>query len=139
MGADVQDTGHVKDEFDAEVVSAFSEAFNNIAIHGYAGMDVGTIEVEIELFPEAIAIHIADRGHVFDPLSSPVPPPDKLPESGMGVFIMRSFMDTVTYRPGSPPHTPNVLTLFKRRNGTALQPQPRNSLSSEPEPVGSET
>ena len=34
---------------------------------------------------------------------------DGLPESGMGLFIIRSFMDEVVYEPGSP----NVLRIAK--------------------------
>jgi serine/threonine-protein kinase RsbW len=96
--------------FDDEVISAFGEAFNNVAIHGYRGRVRGDVHIEIEPSEGAIEIRIKDFGASFD--LSRVPPPkiDDLPESGLGVFIMRSFMDEVSYRPGSP----NVLSLSKR-------------------------
>lgn len=100
-------------QFDAQVVSAFGEAFNNIAIHGYAetsGEVTPEIEIEIELEPERVLLRIFDHGRSFDPLEVPDPELDDLPERGMGLFIIRSFVDTVVYTPG----TPNVLELSKR-------------------------
>jgi serine/threonine-protein kinase RsbW len=117
----LQDAGHCDDEFEAQVVSAFSEAFNNIVLHGYDGSAPGDIEVEIEPLPDGILIRIADTGTAFDPLDVPPPSLDRLPESGMGVFIIRSFMDAVQYVPGRPPERRNVLSLFKRARGAEPQ------------------
>jgi serine/threonine-protein kinase RsbW len=122
VAPELQDTGQAKSDFDAEVISAFSEAFNNVAMHGYAGREAGNIEVEIELHADAITIRISDTGATFDPLSAPPPSLEQLPESGMGAFIIRSFMDSVSYVPGSPPETPNVLCLFKRMRPEAHPP-----------------
>lgn len=110
----MQDTGQDKDEFDAQVVSAFSEAFNNIAIHGYAETEPGDINIEIEASAEAITIRIADMGRTFERMSTFAPRPERLPESGMGLFIIQSFMDSVVYEPGQPPTKPNVLCLHKK-------------------------
>jgi anti-sigma regulatory factor (Ser/Thr protein kinase) len=96
-------------KFDAEVVSAFGEAFNNIAIHGYVD-EPGEVEVEIELEDDGIQLRITDRGRSFDPLEVPEPELDDLPERGMGLFIIRSFVDRMVYTPGDP----NVLELEKR-------------------------
>ena len=105
-------------QFDAQVVSAFGEAFNNIAIHGY-GRDAasvgGKVELEIEVQGDTLLMRISDHGKSFDPLEVPDPELDDLPERGMGLFIIRSFVDTVTYTPGRP----NVLELAKRCPGTA--------------------
>ena len=108
-----------EDEFEAQTVSAFGEAFNNIAIHSYRAGPPGDIDIEIEADEDGIVIRLMDTGKSFDPAS--IAPPDMddmedLPESGMGLFIMRSFMDEVEYSPGSP----NVLRLVKRRDGSSL-------------------
>ncbi|MEJ7732058.1 MAG: ATP-binding protein [Polyangiaceae bacterium] len=95
--------------FDAEVVSAFGEAFNNIAMHGYVD-EPGEVEVEIALEDDGIRLRITDRGRSFDPLEVPDPELDDLPERGMGLFIIRSFVDRMVYTPGDP----NVLELEKR-------------------------
>ncbi len=104
---------HVKD-FDDEVVSAAGEAFNNVAIHAYGARTLGTAELEIELQHDQITIRLSDVGTGFDPDAELPPDLKTLPESHMGLLIVRSFMDEVTYRRGSPPAIPNVMILRKR-------------------------
>jgi serine/threonine-protein kinase RsbW len=116
VGCDLQGAGHaIADEFDSEVVSAFGEAFNNIAIHGYAGGPPGDIEIEIEIEVDAITIRLRDMGRTYDPFAVPPPKLERLPESGMGLYIIQSFMDRVAYSPGNPPEKANELWLYKRR------------------------
>jgi serine/threonine-protein kinase RsbW len=102
------------DEFDHKVLTAVGEAFNNVAIHAYRGISVGALEVEIELSAEGITIRMADTGRVFEPALETQRGPEALPESHMGLFLMRSCVDKVTYRPGVPGEVPNQLTLTKR-------------------------
>jgi serine/threonine-protein kinase RsbW len=52
---------------------------------------------------------MVDEGQPFDP-SGYQKLPDSLPEGGMGLFIIRSFVDEVRYVGGPP----NTLTLVKR-------------------------
>jgi serine/threonine-protein kinase RsbW len=101
-------TGPVWNEFRMQVVSAVGEAFNNIVLHGYEGRGDGIIEMEIRTRPERISIEMRDYGSSFDPTAVPMPDFDSLPESGLGLFIIRSFM-SISYAPGRP----NVLTLSK--------------------------
>src|SRR5262245_43149596 len=110
---DEQDAGDDGDDFGAQAVSAFGEAFNNVAIHGFRGMPVGDVDIEISWTPEQLVIEMTDSGRSFDPDTVEPPVLDELPEGGMGIFIMRSFMDEVVYKPGPP----NVLRLSKRRGG----------------------
>lgn len=169
---DGADAHRPDDEFDAQVVSAFGEAFNNVAIHGYKGLEVGLVVVEIETGPEHICISLEDHGHTYDPAATPTPssvleldaldepdepelrepraprapgadaerggpplgagavarspsrPPgsgwNSLPENGMGLFIIRSFMDEVTYTAGPP----NVLRLKKHRRAASSSTRP---------------
>ncbi len=97
-------------DFDDQVVSAFGEAFNNCAMHSYQGLPLGDLEIEIDVAPRFITIRVSDFGRGFDLSAVPTPDLDGLPESGLGLFIIRSFMDEVDYRPG----TPNVFTMTKR-------------------------
>jgi len=99
------------DEFEAQAVSAFGEAFNNVAIHGYRDLEPGNVDIEISWTQEQIVIQMSDSGRTFDPDATPPPALDELPEGGMGIFIMRSFMDEVENTAGPP----NVLRLIKRR------------------------
>jgi serine/threonine-protein kinase RsbW len=100
-------------EFTAHLVSAVGEAYNNIVLHGYAGREPGSVRMQIENCPEWMRVKIEDSGTSFDPSEATPPNLESLPESGLGVFIMRSFVDEVTYVAGSP----NVLTLLKRLDG----------------------
>jgi serine/threonine-protein kinase RsbW len=98
-------------EFRMEVVTAVSEAFNNIVLHAYAGRDDGIIEMNIRTRRNYISVELRDFGDSFDPDRIPEPDLDRLPESGLGMFIIKELME-VSYRPGRP----NVLTLSKRLN-----------------------
>jgi anti-sigma regulatory factor (Ser/Thr protein kinase) len=95
-------------EFYNEVISAFSEALNNVIIHGCESNGKG-IDIEIEPGDDGLTIRLIDHGKTFDPLTVPPPDLDSLPESGLGTFIMRSFMDEIAYARGSP----NTLTMTK--------------------------
>ncbi len=96
-------------EFDEQVISGFGEAFTNIVLHGGspAGADV---EIEIEPHEDHLTIRLKDQGKPFELSAVPKPDLASLPESGLGVFIMKSWMDDVSYRPGDP----NVLSMTKR-------------------------
>ena len=96
-----------------QVVTAVGEAFNNIVLHSYDGHDDGILEIEIQTRPDQIVIQFRDWGESFDPESVPLPDFDSLPESGLGIFIIKTFMD-IRYTAGRP----NVLTLTKNLAGT---------------------
>lgn len=101
--------GGAWNDFQIQVVSAVGEAFNNVVLHGYADQEVGTIELRIQTRRGRIQIELRDWGASFDPGAVPAPQLDELPESGLGLYIMQSFMD-IAYRPGRP----NILTMVKR-------------------------
>jgi serine/threonine-protein kinase RsbW len=101
-------------ELPYRVISAFNEAFNNAVIHAYRDRQAGPIEVELTVTTDTLRLRISDEGHGFRP--ELVPPPtldggvDSLPEGGMGLFIMRSFMDRVEF---ARDQHKNVLTMEK--------------------------
>ena len=101
-------SAHHTREFDDQVVSAFGEAFNNAALHSYRGAD-GDVEIQIELGADFITIRLLDFGRAFAFDDVPEPDLDALPESGLGIYIIKSFMDEVRYEPGAP----NVLSMTK--------------------------
>ena len=117
----------VAPDVDHEVVSAFSEAFNNVVIHAYKGRTVREVEIEIELDVGTITIHLRDFGSSFDPSSVPTPDLDTMPEGGLGLYIIRSFMDEVRYCAGAP----NVLTMTKHLTARDAHA----STASESEPI----
>ena len=103
--------GRAWKDFQMQVVSAVGEAFNNIVLHGYANRKAreSQIDLRIQTRRGHIRIELRDWGSGFDPKRVPLPTFDTLPESGLGLYIVQSFMD-MTYRSGRP----NLLTLSKR-------------------------
>src|SRR6201991_4486263 len=55
----------VRDPFDTAVVSAFSEIFNNVAIHAYQRKGGGTIEIAITPTERELVIEVKDTGAPF--------------------------------------------------------------------------
>jgi serine/threonine-protein kinase RsbW len=98
------------DGFTNQVVSAVGEAFNNIALHCYRDRPSDIVRVRMTIESAVLRLTIEDYGASFDPLTARLPDLDALPESGLGIYIMRSLMDEVTYLAGRP----NVLSLSKR-------------------------
>ena len=103
-------------EFDDQVVTSFGEAFTNVVKHGRGGPDAPDVEVEIETHPDRLTIRLIDFGEPFDLSAVPVPDLERLPESGLGVHIMKSWIDEVSYQPkeAAGPRSGNVLSLTKR-------------------------
>jgi len=99
----------INSQWDNEVISAFGEAFNNAAIHSYRGGKPGDVEVEVDVGANHITIRLLDFGNSFNLAEVPLPDLEALPESGLGLYIIRSFMDDVKYLAG----TPNVLSMTK--------------------------
>jgi len=90
---------------------ALTEACSNVALHAYADLDAGDVEVQIVLDPRRfIRITILDWGHPF-----PGPDLDNLAmhpeqESGRGVYIISQLVDSYDYRNAE---EKNILTLEK--------------------------
>lgn len=80
---------------------ALEEIFMNVVMHGSAGADVPQVDVSLALTPAGLTLTVEDDGPGFDPLS--LPPPDVTasvadrPVGGLGVFLVRTMMDTVSY------------------------------------------
>jgi serine/threonine-protein kinase RsbW len=100
-------------DFGADVLSAVGEAYNNIVLHGYAGRERGSVQVKIHNCSDWVRVELRDTGVSFDPREARQPDLASLPESGIGIFLMRSMVDEVSYVAGCP----NVLTLVKRLGG----------------------
>lgn len=95
-----------------QVVSAFNEAFNNLV--QYANEDErAPVEVVVEVGGDNLVIELTDRGksYAFDTVETP--DLGDLPESGLGIFIIRSFMTEVSYKPGDAGQ-PNILRMVRQ-------------------------
>ncbi len=106
------DVGH-------RVISAFVEAFNNAVIHAYKDRAPGPVQVDLNVNPQRLLVMISDEGKTFVPDRVAEPDLDALPEGGLGLFIIRNFMDEVSYeRVGDR----NVLTMAKSLTPVAIDP-----------------
>ncbi|MCL2009407.1 MAG: ATP-binding protein [Synergistaceae bacterium] len=73
------------------------------------------VTLEIRLEDEAVVMTFIDGGRLFDPLTTPTPdvtqPASERVEGGLGIYIVRSAMDDVSYsRDGAR----NILTVRKK-------------------------
>ncbi len=92
----------VTDEILYDIQLAVDEACTNIITHGYAGMDPGSIILDLELTPEKLIITLTDFGHAFEPESAPTPDVDTPIEErelgGFGLFFIRQSVEEMDYR-----------------------------------------
>lgn len=88
-------------EFTNEVVSAVGEGFNNAVIHSYEHTN-GTVCLSLSFDSRRFVVDLTEHGETFDPDSVQKFAEDDLRESGFGLFIIRSFVDELSYTAGPP-------------------------------------
>jgi anti-sigma regulatory factor (Ser/Thr protein kinase) len=104
-----QPRGSAWTRFRSQVLSAVGEGFNNVVLHGKVDPRDGSIDLRIRTRRGYIRVELRDWGPGFDPSRVRPPVIESLPESGLGLHIMQSFM-AMSYKTGRP----NLLTLSKR-------------------------
>ncbi len=111
------------DDLVFQVCLVLEEVAVNIVKHGYGDAQSSgsreAIEISLSSQPGNLKIEITDGGRSFNPLTeSPEPDLDaKLedrPIGGLGVYLVRTMMDTMDYRRSD---GKNHLTLTKRTGG----------------------
>lgn len=97
---------------------AVDEACANIIEHGYAGMDPGSIIVQLYADPDRVIVTITDFGQPFEPYEPDAPDAEAImadQESGsFGLYFIYQTMDEVDYETNP---DCNNLILTKRRSG----------------------
>jgi serine/threonine-protein kinase RsbW len=107
-------------EFDCNVIDdmlqAVEEAVANTILHGYKRRP-GEIQVEVNREGSGLVVQLRDQAPHFDPTGFPPPdltlPLEERRPGGLGIYLMRKFTDTVTYRVTS--DGSNELTLVKKQ------------------------
>lgn len=98
--AAAQDAG--LSDFDCYTVeTSVDEACSNIIEHAYDGENIGQIEISYEITEKWLQFTLRDWGKSFDPEKVPIPDigcclPDRK-ASGLGIYIMRQWMDEVNF------------------------------------------
>ena len=107
--------------FSEAMITAVGEAFNNVALHAYAGRAPGDVLLQFDIDVDRLVVSVIDDGKSFDIRRVPEPELDirDPKEGGFGVFLMKRLTDEMTYSAGQP----NVLRLTKYflRPGTFLR------------------
>ena len=93
---------------------ALREALANAIKHGNALDPTKSVEVDVEVEPGDLKIHVTDQGVGFDleRIKDPLAPENRFRVDGRGIFYMRKFMDDVSF--SFPPAGGTVVTLHKR-------------------------
>ena len=80
------------------------EIFANITFYAYREMEdkTGVIEAEMENSDNAVTLVFRDSGTEYDPLKKPDPditlPPEKRPIGGLGIFMVKTIADKISYK-----------------------------------------
>ena len=88
-----------------------TEAVGNAIRHGLPAGSHSRLRICIEVRGDDLIIEVHDRGQGFDLCELPESCPEDLDEGGRGVFVIRSLMDSVSYRRT---RVGNVLEMRKR-------------------------
>jgi serine/threonine-protein kinase RsbW len=80
---------------------ALTEACSNSMRHAYAGSD-GTVDIRIDVAPDAIRIEVRDAGPGFERPQTPREP-GELDEGGLGLAIIEAIADEVDIGRGGEP------------------------------------
>lgn len=110
-----------KNEINAFKIS-IDEACTNIIKHGYSKDQSGSITMKVLVNEDRLIVELIDQGKSFDPNSVSNPNlknyVDTGKKGGLGIFIMRKFLDEINYEINN--HH-NILRLTKLRSGAPSQ------------------
>jgi len=87
-----------------------TEATANAIKHATLPMPEDTVKVQIHIEDNELNIKVYDHGQGFDLENVPLPDFDDPKEGGMGLFLIKTLMDSVTYTKQS---DCNILEIIK--------------------------
>lgn len=105
--ADVFESYCIKHGVETAVMRAFQVAFDewltNVVDYAHAGREQADIEVALGVDDGALVAEVVDQGEAFNPLTDSAEPSLELdvedrPIGGLGVHLIRTLMDDVSYR-----------------------------------------
>ena len=106
------------DEILYDIQLAVDEAATNIISHGYAGLEPGSIILDLDLAPDKLTVSLTDFGHSFEPDSAPLPdvnaPIEERELGGFGLFFIQQSMDSMEYQVTEDGNT-MILTKYLRK------------------------
>ena len=85
----------------ADLELAVGEACANALRHGSPRGELDEIRIRCMRSGRALIVEVSDNGCGFDPDSVPAPVLGDFGESGMGIFLMRTLVDSVEFKFGA--------------------------------------
>ena len=80
---------------------AVEEACANVITHGYAGMNPGSLMLQLAFDSEQVRVTLTDFGHPFEPYEPDAPDVDAVLEEGLshgfGLYLLYQTMDEIQY------------------------------------------
>lgn len=95
---------HISDSFKQKLILALEEPIANVVKYAYPPDEVGrhTFDLVFEKYNNDFQFVLTDDGVPFDPTMRPEPdldqPIETRPIGGLGIYLMKEIMDTVSYR-----------------------------------------
>lgn len=100
---------------------AMDEACTNVIQHGYAGMNPGSLMLDLEIAPQQAVMKITDFGRPFEPYEPEAPDASAAlrdgDTGGFGLYFIYNTMDSVDYRTTE---EGNCLILTKKLTSKAI-------------------
>ena len=91
---------HGMDEMSSyQVQTAVTEAINNAILHAYENQPGHKVGIDWSVRDQTVCIEVSDKGNSMERLPPDIRPPPEA-ESGRGWWIMRRWMDQVSYVAG---------------------------------------
>ncbi len=81
------------------IAIAITEAVGNAIVHGNQKNPKKKVIIRFRVWQKKITIEVKDEGKGFNPdkLLNPLKPENIMKESGRGIFILKSLMDSVSF------------------------------------------
>ena len=95
-----------------EVEIAVNEATTNIIRHAYREATDRHFRIRVDAQPDQVVVRLTDAGDGFQPETVPMPALDGHQIGGMGLYIMRSYLDDLHYERS--PEGLNTVVLTRR-------------------------
>ena len=109
----------VSEELSFGIEMAVRESVTNAMVHGNQEDESKSVEVIFNCHDNELEIEVRDQGEGFDPANVPDPTnaENLLKTSGRGIFLMRTFMDEVSFNDRG-----NEVTMVKRNARPGASP-----------------
>lgn len=103
------------DKATGEVLLAVQEALTNVIRHSYSDKK-GAIKIDYQEDPEKVKISILDFGKKFDITQVPDPELPREVPGGLGIYLIKNVMDSVSYDSACAEGNLLHLIKYKKRN-----------------------